>query len=52
MYAKYFKRLIDFCFSLFGLILLSPLMVVLTVTGAIVMKGNPFFIQKRPGKKR
>lgn len=51
MYAKYFKRLIDFCFSLFGLILLSPLMVVLTVTGAIVMKGNPFFIQKRPGKK-
>lgn len=51
MYAKYFKRLIDFFFSLFGLILLSPLMVVLTVTGAIVMKGNPFFIQKRPGKK-
>lgn len=51
MYAKYFKRLIDFCFSLVGLILLSPLMVVLTVTGAIVMKGNPFFIQKRPGKK-
>ena len=49
MYAKYFKRLIDFCFSLFGLILLSPLMVVLTVTGAIVMKGNPFFVQKRPG---
>ena len=51
MYAKYFKRLIDFSFSLFGLILLSPLMVVLTVTGAIAMKGNPFFIQKRPGKK-
>ncbi|MGN1432193.1 MAG: sugar transferase [Ruminococcus sp.] len=51
MYAKYFKRLFDFCFSLFGLILLSPLMVVLTVTGAIVMKGNPFFVQKRPGKK-
>ena len=51
MYAKYFKRLIDFCFSLFGLILLSPLMGVLTVTGAIVLKGNPFFIQKRPGKK-
>ena len=51
MYAKYFKRLFDFCFSLLGLILLSPLMVVLTVAGAIVMKGNPFFIQKRPGKK-
>lgn len=51
MYAKYFKRLFDFCFSLFGLILLLPLMVVLTVAGAIVMKGNPFFIQKRPGKK-
>lgn len=51
MYAKYFKQLIDFCFSLFGLILLYPLMVVLTVTGAIEMKGNSFFIQRRPGKK-
>lgn len=51
MYAKCFKRLFDFCFSLLGLILLSPLMVVLTVAGAIMMKGNPFFIQKRPGKK-
>lgn len=51
MYAKYFKRLLDFFFSLFGLILLSPILLILTVAGAIVMKGNPFFIQKRPGKK-
>lgn len=51
MYAKYFKRLFDFCFSLLGLILLLPIMAVLTVTGAAAMKGNPFFLQKRPGKK-
>lgn len=51
MYAKYFKRLFDFCFSLLGLILLLPIMAVLTVTGAAAMKGNPFFLQKRPGRK-
>lgn len=26
-------------------------MLLLTVTGLIVMRGNPFFVQKRPGKK-
>ena len=49
MYAKYLKRFIDFCFSLLALILLSPILIVLIVIGAIVMKGNPFFVQKRPG---
>ena len=29
----------------------SPLLVILTVVGAVVMKGNPFFTQLRPGKK-
>ena len=51
MYAKIFKRLMDFILSVTALIVLSPILLILTVVGAIVMKGNPFFIQPRPGKK-
>lgn len=29
---------------------LSPILLVLIIVGAISMKGNPFFIQERPGK--
>lgn len=50
MYAKFFKRMLDFILSLMALIVLSPVMLVLTVLGAIMMKGNPFFTQQRPGK--
>lgn len=41
-YEKYVKRLIDIVLSITGLVVLSPIMVVLTFVGAIVMKGNPF----------
>lgn len=50
MYAKYFKRIIDFCLSLIGLIVLSPVLLILIILGAIFMRGNPFFTQPRPGK--
>ena len=50
MYAKYWKRVLDFLLSLIGLLTLSPLLIVLTILGAIVMRGNPFFTQLRPGK--
>ncbi len=50
MYAKCFKRVIDFVLSLCALIVLSPVLLILTVLGAIKMKGNPFFTQLRPGK--
>jgi len=50
MYAKYFKRALDFTLSLLALIVLSPLLLILTVIGAIAMGGNPFFTQVRPGK--
>ncbi len=50
MYAKCFKRFFDFTLSLMALIVLSPVLLVLTVLGAIKMKGNPFFTQLRPGK--
>lgn len=51
MYARFFKRVLDFLLSLMALSVLSPLLVILTVVGAVVMKGNPFFTQLRPGKK-
>lgn len=50
MYAKFFKRFLDFTLSLCALIVLSPVLLVLIVLGAIKMKGNPFFTQERPGK--
>lgn len=49
MYARFFKRCIDFLLSLAALIVLSPLLLILTVIGAIAMGGNPFFTQPRPG---
>ena len=50
MYAKCFKRVLDFMLSLCALMVLSPVLLILTVLGAIKMKGNPFFTQLRPGK--
>ena len=50
MYAKFFKRAIDFTLSLIALIVLSPILLVLMIVGAIAMGGNPFFTQMRPGK--
>ena len=50
MYAKFFKRVMDFVLSLCALIVLSPVLLILAVLGAVIMKGNPFFTQLRPGK--
>lgn len=50
MYAKYVKRPLDFFLSLCALTVLSPVLLVLTALGAVMMKGNPFFTQLRPGK--
>lgn len=49
MYRRYIKRLLDFVLSLCALIVLSPLLLILMILGAIIMKGNPFFVQERPG---
>lgn len=51
MYAKCFKRLLDFLLSILALIVLFPVLLILTVLGTIAMKGNPFFVQPRPGMK-
>ncbi len=51
MYAKFGKRFLDVTLSFLALLVLSPLLLLLTLAGAIAMRGNPFFIQPRPGKK-
>ena len=50
MYRSFFKRIFDFILSLTAIIILSPVLLLLTVIGAFLMGGNPFFTQERPGK--
>ena len=50
-YKPFFKRFWDIVLSGLAIIVIFPLLVVLAFVGAIAMKGNPFFIQERPGKK-
>jgi len=50
MYALFFKRLIDFCLSLVGFIILSPIFITITTYLLFSNNGKPFFFQKRPGK--
>ena len=50
MYARVWKRVLDVILSATALLVLSPVLLVLTVVGAFVMGGNPFFTQIRPGK--
>lgn len=37
--------------SLTAILIISPILLVMAIVGAIAMKGNPFFCQLRPGKK-
>lgn len=50
MYQKYFKRLFDFLAAFFGLLVLSPLFIVVMTGLYVANQGKPFFFQTRPGK--
>ena len=50
-YKVFFKRFYDIVLSGVAILVLSPVLLVLIILGAIKMKGNPFFTQLRPGKK-
>jgi len=50
IYKSFFKPLIDFLSAFIGLMLLSPLILLLFVFLKIANKGNAFFFQQRPGK--
>ena len=49
MYKLFFKRILDFMLALFGLMLLSPLLVLVTIALYFANEGKPFFFQLRPG---
>ena len=50
MYKLLFKRFLDFFAALIGLILLSPLFMVIMIGLLFANQGKPFFFQLRPGK--
>ena len=50
IYNRYIKRVLGFVICFITLIVLSPLMLALIILGAIAMRGNPFFVQMRPGR--
>ena len=52
LYRRFFKRFYDIVLSGIALIVFSPLLLLLIISGAIKMKGNPFFTQLRPGKRK
>ncbi|NRT15115.1 lipopolysaccharide/colanic/teichoic acid biosynthesis glycosyltransferase [Flavobacterium sp. 28A] len=51
MYSLFIKRFVDFTASLLGLIVLSPIFLLVTIGLFFANQGKPFFFQLRPGKK-
>ena len=49
MYKSFFKRLLDFTAAALGLLVLSPVFLIVTVGLFFANQGKPFFVQKRPG---
>ncbi|NML56931.1 sugar transferase [Chryseobacterium cheonjiense] len=49
MYKNLFKRMIDFLIAFSGLILLSPVFLIVLVVLYFQNDGKPFFFQRRPG---
>lgn len=50
IYCKYFKRALDICIALLAIGFFSPFFVLLTIILFVANRGNPFFVQERPGK--
>ncbi|OUD34790.1 sugar transferase [Flavobacterium sp. FPG59] len=50
MYKMYLKRILDFILALFGIVILSPVFIVVSIGLFFANNGKPFFFQLRPGK--
>lgn len=50
MYAKYFKRVLDFLLSLIAIIVLSPILLIVAILVRVKLGSPVIFKQKRPGK--
>lgn len=52
MYEKYFKRILDFIIAIVGLVILSPLFLILCIWIKSDSKGSILFTQERVGKNK
>jgi lipopolysaccharide/colanic/teichoic acid biosynthesis glycosyltransferase len=52
MYKLFFKSVIDLIVALIGLILLSPIFILVIIGLYFANQGKPFFFQSRPGKNQ
>ncbi|UDM70623.1 sugar transferase [Vagococcus fluvialis] len=52
MYKKGLKRIVDFLLSLLGIVVLSPILLILVIAIKIDSKGPVIFTQKRVGKNK
>jgi undecaprenyl phosphate N,N'-diacetylbacillosamine 1-phosphate transferase len=50
VYKKYFKSILDFWVALIGIVVLSPLFLLIILFLYFANNGSPFFFQNRPGK--
>ena len=50
MYKNFFKRIFDFIMSFLGLLILSPIFLIVIILLLFANRGEPFFFQTRPGK--
>lgn len=50
MYRKIIKPAIDFTVAFIGLVIISPILLLIIILLALANDGKPFFFQKRPGK--
>lgn len=50
MYKSFLKRFIDLSASFLGLLVLSPIFIIVVVGLFLANEGKPFFVQIRPGK--
>lgn len=50
MYKNFFKKVFDFSAALVGVMLFSPVLLLVTIGLFLANQGQPFFFQTRPGK--
>lgn len=51
MHKFFFKRIFDLIVAFFGLVLISPIFIIVTASLYFANQGKPFFFQLRPGKE-
>lgn len=49
MYKNFIKRILDILVALVGLLILSPIFILVTIGLYFANQGKPFFFQERPG---